>query len=698
MSTTSFRPKEIPFILWSILLIFSTYLFFSNSGLYPTVFADEYTYSKLSRLLPLSESSIPGYLYLWIYSFTNLCGDGFLGCTKLLNAIFFVAAAIPIFFIARKIASEKISIFLATISIVGPISSYTAYFMPESLYFLGFWLLMWSLVSSSEKTGHAHWLVAGSVYGCTSLIKPHAIFFAPALFAYITYSSLFIRRDRVLYWAKTELSFFASAIAVKLLIGLILAGTAGLTLFGPMYSSVADSTASDSSRYVPLLSLAAKNVFGHLMAMTLLYGLPLVAASILIFRKPKRCETGPVLSNIAALTLLIIFNLIIITALFTASVASSGPYETPFRLHMRYYNFALPFLFLLPAGVMCISEKINIKPSSYAFILVLTALAGYAAYTNIAPFTPSFVDSPELRGIHINRTLFLFFSAVALSAILLAIRDISWGAAIYCYAAIPILVAVSSFYIEKEQQHRLNPSIYDIAGMFTKHHLSKDQIGRVLIVGSDPAGLFRTLFHLDHPKAFLEIVPRKTKISIPSLQNPKDWMLIIGDYTLPDDLSYKVSMNGFTLARIATTSTVDFRSSVSPEIIKKTRGLSQPESWGTWLNPGITRLEFTDPLPQKFNFSMRFRSINFNRSKELQLHFDDKIYPLNLLGNSDEAVVLQIDNPRNSRLFEIKIVPSSLPQPSSEAKIKNVSKIGLVEVTVRPINLTNSIQIQENNQ
>ena len=68
----------LTFLSLGIGLIF-LFLLIRNAGLYPSVFADEYTYSKLSRLLPLSESSIPGYLYLKLYSVTNSCGDGFLG-------------------------------------------------------------------------------------------------------------------------------------------------------------------------------------------------------------------------------------------------------------------------------------------------------------------------------------------------------------------------------------------------------------------------------------------------------------------------------------------------------------------------------------------------------------------------------------------------------------------------------------------
>lgn len=90
--------------LWTSLkgLTFSAKLFYAlmlgvfiavlmrNSALYPSVFADEYTYSISSRILPYSQAAISNYLYLLTFRLTNICGDGFLSCARILNLVFFL--------------------------------------------------------------------------------------------------------------------------------------------------------------------------------------------------------------------------------------------------------------------------------------------------------------------------------------------------------------------------------------------------------------------------------------------------------------------------------------------------------------------------------------------------------------------------------------------------------------------------------
>ncbi|MGO4781977.1 hypothetical protein AB4084_41460, partial [Lysobacter sp. 2RAB21] len=42
-----------------------------DTGLYASVFGDEWTYSSNSRLAPIADAKIPSYLYLWIFRLTN---------------------------------------------------------------------------------------------------------------------------------------------------------------------------------------------------------------------------------------------------------------------------------------------------------------------------------------------------------------------------------------------------------------------------------------------------------------------------------------------------------------------------------------------------------------------------------------------------------------------------------------------------
>jgi phosphoglycerol transferase len=107
-------------------------LLLRNSGLYPSVM-DEYPYSTMSRLMPLANASVPDYLYFVVYNFTNQCGDGFLSCARIMNVAAFVGAAPFIYLTARRVCTRGVATLVVILALVGPINTYTAYFMPEPL-------------------------------------------------------------------------------------------------------------------------------------------------------------------------------------------------------------------------------------------------------------------------------------------------------------------------------------------------------------------------------------------------------------------------------------------------------------------------------------------------------------------------------------------------------------------------------------
>jgi len=159
------------FVLAAVCTVFVV-LLFRNSGI-NLVVSDEYIYSKSARLLPFAYSDFPNYLYFFIYRVTNVCGGGFLDCARLLNSLFFVAAAPFIYLIARKVCTKNIASIVAWLALLGPVNSYTAYFMPESMYFFSFWLLTWFVIRLDDSSGKRVWCFAGMLLGLAALVKPH---------------------------------------------------------------------------------------------------------------------------------------------------------------------------------------------------------------------------------------------------------------------------------------------------------------------------------------------------------------------------------------------------------------------------------------------------------------------------------------------------------------------------------------------
>lgn len=664
------------------------FLLFRNIGLYPTVFADEYTYSKLSRLLPLAESSIPGYLYLWLYSYTNYCGDGFLECAKLINNAFFVGAVPFIFLIARRVAGPYLSLAVSFLAIIGPISSYTAYFMPESFYFLSFWVLCWCLLNIKPQSGRCVWFAAGTIYGVSSLIKPHSIFFLPAVIIYIAFVFF---QGRPLFYRQFFIAFalfIAASMLTKFGVGYLLAGPAGLTIFGPLYGSIASSAASGVDKYIQLLSLAFENVNGHALALTLIYGLPLTLAATLafnsLFRKAyserEQNSQSARLERVAVLSLVVVLNMICVVALFTASVANSGPSETPYRLHMRYYNFALPLLYIVAAGVF--SKAITIGGNArYFFGTVVAILGVFAVWTDLAPYTPSFIDSPEIRGLHVDHLYFLLVGGLLISALALWLVSQHYGLRLYLYIALPFFVAVSSFHVWSEQNNRLVQDVYDKAGIFTKQYLSNEDLSKTVIVGSDAAGLFRSLYYLDNAKASFEIIPRDVDYDLQKLPTGKDWVLVIGEHGLLGKPFYQVSMNGFSLVRASGEYFLDFKRGAWPGIVRKVSGLSTPELWGAWSQSDIVTLEFAGSLPSKFEIHLVASAFGPNVDKQLEVSVGDRATNFSLSASAEKRII-RLDNPNRFNELRFKFPNATSPKALGLSGDERKLGVGFIEMKI----------------
>lgn len=671
------------------LVAFFLFLALRSTGLYPSVFADEYTYSKLSRHIPLSESTIPGYLYLQLYNVTNYCGDGFLGCAKVINSFLFVAAAPFIFLIARRITSEGVSVYISLLSIIGPISSYTAYFMPESFYFFSFWVVCWYLLSLDCKSGNFRWFVAGTIYAISALIKPHSLLYLPAILLYVGF---------VFYRAQMLFSRASGMAIVSLMLGLglakfgisyILAGSSGLTVFGPFYGATVSSVSSSGlDKYIALLLLSLESLKGHLLVVALLYGLPLVlagvatASTLFVRNYPTNNIGSPAAQyeKLAFLSLIIILNLICVVALFTASVANSGPYETPYRLHMRYYNFALPLFYLVAAGAL--STVTDVKRSvRYILSGIFAAMGVLAVWSNLTPYTPSHIDSPEIRGLHVDHLYFQVVGGLLISAVALWIVSQRNGLRLYLYFALPLFVVISTYHVGLELNNRLSQDVYDKAGIFTKQYLANEELSKTFIVGSEAGGLFRSLYYLDNAKASLEIIQSGADYDLAKLPAGKEWILVIGDHEIRGAPFYQIPMNGFALIRASGENVLDFKKGAWPGIIRKVKGLSTPELWGTWSQSDVVVFEFAGALPSKFEIQLVAHAFGPNVDKEFEASVGDVATNFSLSAN-DEKTTIRLENPKGSNVLRFKIPNAVSPKALVLSGDDRNLGIGFVEMKI----------------
>ncbi len=612
--TRHFVRERPAMLLWIVAAVAYGYLALRNAGLYPVVMPDEWSYNLYARLLPVADAKLPSYLYYLIFKGTNLCGAGFLECARALNGAFFVAAIPFIYLVARRYCTDKLAVFIAALSMLGANNTYTAYFMPEALYYLGFWMLTWVLLAYRPRSTLLHGVVAGIVIGAMALIKTHALFLLPAIALFIAWRSL-SGNATVPDTIKVIALLLCFAAAVRFFAGYLIAGKSGLSLFGTTYGSIAGTSLGGTDAWHLTLA-AVENLKGHLMTLALLFGVPVAAVLLLPTEKKSGTEQDRLLRTIKIYIVLIVGSLLGMVAAFTAVVSGSGPYETVGRLHLRYYNFVFPLFLIVPAAILSQGAYKDGLRRIVPAALIVGLFALYAFMQLRSEFIPSFIDNPELRGITRNGVVFGMVSALGIVALIAWSINQRLGAWMFLFVCMPVTVLSSAMAVNRELRHRLEADVYDRAGMAARQLLSKEDIDKLVIAASDGAGTLRSLFQLDTPNARTVELPREVPLEPSRIPPGTEWVLVIGNHELPSQVKQRVATGEFSLVRLSGDEVIDFRKAAWPGLVSRISGLSVPENWGTWSSAGEVRIDMAAPLPMAFDLHLRAQAFGPNAGKE----------------------------------------------------------------------------------
>ncbi|MBK5012066.1 phosphoglycerol transferase [Pseudomonas sp. S60] len=676
-----------PVAVAAIMALAFVLLLMRSSGIYPTVFGDEYTYSSMARVLPLSSASIPNYLYLSIYKSTLMCGDGFMGCTKLLNALFFVLASPFIFMVARRYCSARASVLIVALSMLGPINGYTTYFMPEALFYLTFWMSAWYFLTLASTAPWQQWALLGVLMGCSSLVKPHAMFVIPGFclcIAYFAYKDL----DRWFVTAlKNAVVFVGVMMLVKFGFSYLVAGKAGLTLFGNFYATTLESSASSLDRYLAILRTAPTIAAGHLLGNAVMFGCALAAiitTSIATLKTREIGENG----RFAFFTLFLLLNLIAVVALFSASVAGTNAVETALRLHMRYYDFLFPLLFIAAGAELAGTQLTAHRYVRWAVAIVIMAAVLYAGITRMHPFTLSFIDNPELRGFTFRKKLFVVLALLSLISLILWCTKPRKGTQLFLFIYLPLSILVSTVYASISLLERRHADAYDKAGMFARQYLPVSERPHLLVVGDNPASILRALFWVEDLNAGPDLSYKPGAIYTAD-QSPADkkWILIVGDVEVAKGDFKVLQLNGFSLARKlpkVSPLVLDFRTQINMEAVELVRGFSYPESWGAWSNADTVTLQFARPLPKAFVLEINAKAFGPNQNQNFEVKVDDRRYPLRLSAEV-EPYSVKVDNPDEVNKLTIKVPQATSPEQMGMNGDKRLLGIGIRQIVIREV-------------
>lgn len=650
-----------------------------NYGLYPLVFADEWSYSRAARLEPLGLSIVPSYLYLKLFGITNACGTGFLECARLLNTLLFVAAAPFIYLSARRVVGKPAAALVAVASVLAPINSHTAYFMPESTYFFGFWVVSWLLLSWQGPIGARVGILVGALLGLLALVKVHALFLLPAACVFVLW-----RGWREGSWRKGLLAaalLGATALVVKTALGYVLAGPAGLGLLGSFYGKHASNS---SGSLAHLLAPLVRSLYGHTMALGLLFALPMLAAAATLASPEARARLATPGQALMAYTALMLGATLFMTGAFTASIADGGP-EEALRLHMRYYDFVFPLLLMLGAAIGEAAPKALWKR------LLLAAPCAFLlwwAWSKLPFYKTGFVDSPELGALlnvaYPDDTRMLVQLQWAAMA-----AWVAWpllGRMLFLCVVIPFAtIAASSNIGQILDKAAAMPNAYDKAGLFARRAL--DDAGRdgLAVAGADLSGLSRAQFHVDSPASSTVVLQPNEALDPTLLPARRPYLLVVGQHALPAGVEVAARAPDFALLRLGsaprTVHRIAFSDPLQGGVLAGATGLADKEHWGSWSNAKHVTLRFARPLPQHLAVFINGRAFGPNVGKDFVLSVGGEARSFRMPA-SEQEVFLQLPTDGKQHELTIEVPAPTTPLEVGAGNDKRALGIGLISLEI----------------
>lgn len=576
-------------------------LLLRDHGLYASVFGDEWSYSAYSRLGPIAEAKLPSYLYLWIFRATNLCGSGFLDCARVLNAALLVAALPLIYAVLRPYTRPALAAVLAVVCVAAPVNSYTAYFMPESLYYLLFWALALAVLRPYAQRPWRYGAVAGAILGAMCLVKLHALFMAIGFAAFVVADAAWPDpRRRLLPALAVLLASAAAFVAVRFGLGYALGGPDSLSLLGEFYQVQANNNASLG--WDAMAANLLRSGWGHVLALSLLFG-PLLVPALLQFFGAARDDGEPAqrARSAAVFALAAVGTLVAITVYFTASMGSN---ENVGRLHLRYYDFCLPLLLLPALAWRGLGPARWQRWLAWALAIALAALTLYAGARGLRGYSPFPVDAPELTWI-LGRNRLTALVALLGAALCLAWvwrgegvrrivrQNLRWDFRLPRLAALghyALVAALGAGAVAASMRGLTHADAY-VRGGQTLRERHPELVADSQLLGRDIFGLVKARFYVDST-AIEPVVVEPGR----DLADAVDWSrasaVLFNGLSLPaGSYSRREDYPGFSIYWLEQGDAVDLRHA-QPAMVRALRGLSPQEPFGRWTDGAEAVIEF----------------------------------------------------------------------------------------------------------
>jgi phosphoglycerol transferase len=634
-------------------------------GLMPTIFADEWYYSRLARLQPLSEAVLPSYLYLALFRATSLCGEGYLDCARGMNALLFVGAAPFVYLTARAFTGRATAAVLALLATLAPLDIYVSYFMPEPMYYFGFSVLSWVALTRRDWHWAMHALVCGTLLGLMCLVKVHAVFLVPALCLFLLYTRWLAGPGWFLPGVASMALGATAFVAVRFGIGYLLAGRPALDLFGPFYGGGAHMAGRRS--LLDLLQPASISLRGHLMLLAVLSALPLAILAEFILRPPARADASES-SLLRAYTLLFLGAAAGLTVFYTALLAAPDSLEG-FRLHLRYYSFVFPTLWLVAAPSDADLPRPHAHSAALRWIVAAVLLALLAwAWMRLPTFSINSVDTPEGAAVPLDNSIGRCLALLQAAILLMWAGGRMSARKLFLFGALPLLAAAGIVNNRHFLANFRAQGLGDRAGLFAHRTIPVDERDQVTVLGTGPEQHMRAQFHIGSAHTTTLEVQPDTPVEAYQLPIRNKWLLVIGNHALPPGVLPVAPTEGFALIHLPHNNRILARARLTepfgPQgLIAAAEGLSQPEAFGRWSDGKRIVLHLNTTLPRRLNLVIKGWSFADNANRLFYVHVGDSTAAFRIgITEEDSGVRMETDGTQRDIVIDV-------PHPQSPEEL-----------------------------
>jgi phosphoglycerol transferase len=533
----------------------------------PAILGDEYLYSINARHSapwdPSPAGDFSNYLFNLVYSSTNICGDAFYSCGKILNLMFFVGFLIVIFIIAVRFLNYWAALAFTVAAGLSPISVYTSMFLPESMYFFMISLVFLAVLKAAETYAWKDWGLVGILIGVASLVKPHAWLSAIAIGIFLVLLGLTQARHRFKPLFKAVGAISLGAILGRIVIGFAVAGPRALDFFGIYLDTrilgevvegvpaqtVESASPVGTSPMNGLISLFAVQLNVHVLTVVALMGIAVIGLIIGLVELIRTKQLTPV-TSLSLFMFVWLVTLVIEIIMFTGWITGGGDDHTG-RVLSRYYDFL--FVFVPLAGLAALSSKFAAEtrvwiriPLAGLFLALLTpAFTGFFGSLEI-----QIADAPNLAGLIVNLDVFNAVAMIGfLSLLVLAFqpRFTAWMFVLL----LPASMIATGYTIQDEYQRiRGELNAQDIAGQYLNQNLSKAEIEATWIIATSRFEATNVAIWADSANVKYDFFAPGGVLDAGLIPQGSEYVLATGGLSVVGDFEETITGDGYVLYKL----------------------------------------------------------------------------------------------------------------------------------------------------